>query len=382
MLSPEQIRKRALNRYEDFLRSLTCREAIFPLALFGSGMSRVADYAMARDAIAELREHSKEIKGFGYSVEWKQQSFRRYGEQQIPAGASFSTREDFTRFLSKCSEARQFEKDNELVTRAFPELAEWVRQNPLKLVDHADDWSGLIKVCAYLREHGRPNCYLRELPVEVDTKFIERKRGVLSELLLIIAPGCIGPDATTFETRFGFRQKQPLIRFRLLDPGIATSARVPFADFAIPVDEANKLSINTKNVLVVENEMTFLTLPPLTSTVALLGAGDAVSHLRQLAWLTLVRVVYWGDMDTHGFDALSHLRSHHPHTESVMMDVETYNLFRQFSVRASAYSSRSELHLSKAEDELFRTLRAEGKLLEQERIPLGHVRDKLRASLS
>ena len=88
MLSPEQIRKRALNRYEDFLRSLTCREAIFPLALFGSGMSRVADYAMARDAIAELREHSKEIKGFGYSVEWKQQSFRRYGEQQIPAGAA------------------------------------------------------------------------------------------------------------------------------------------------------------------------------------------------------------------------------------------------------------------------------------------------------
>ncbi len=193
---------------------------------------------------------------------------------------------------------------------------------------------------------------------------------------------CIGPDATTFETRFGFRHKQPLIRFRLLDPGIAASARIPFADFAIPVDAANKLSINTKNVLVVENEMTFLTLPPLTSTVALLGAGDAVSHLRQLAWLTLLRVVYWGDMDTHGFHALSLLRSHHPHTESVMMDVETYNLFRQFLVRASGYSSRSELHLSKAEDELFRTLRAEGKLLEQERIPLGHVRDKLRASLS
>lgn len=377
MLSPEQIRKRALNRYEDFLRSLPCQETMFPLALFGSGMSRVVDYEKARDAIAELRGHSKEIKGFGYAVEWKQQSFRRYGEQQIPAGASFPTREDFTRFLGKCSEARQFEKDHEMVTCTFPELVEWMRENPFKLVDHATDWSGLIKVCVYLREHGRPNCYLRELPVEVDTKFIERKRAILTELLPIVAPGCVGPDATTFETRFGFRQKQPLIRFRFLDPATATLARVPFADFATPVDEVNKLSVNTTNVLVVENEMTFLTLPPLANTLALLGAGDAVSHLRQISWLEHVRLVYWGDMDTHGFEALSLLRSFYPHTESIMMDVETYNLFHQFSVKASAYSSRSELHLSKVEAELFKTLSAECKLLEQERIPLSYVRGRL-----
>ena len=382
MLSPEQIRKRALNRYEDFLRSLTCHEAMFPLALFGSGMSRVTDYAKTRDAIAELRNHSKEIKGFGFLVEWKQQSFRRFGEQQIPAEVSFPTREDFTRFLGKCSESRQFEKDHEMVICTFPELVEWMRENPLKIVDHATDWSGLIKVCIYLREHGRPNCYLRELPVEVDTKFIERKRGVLSELLPLVAPGCVGSDAKTFETRFGFRQKQPLIRFRFLDPAIATSARVPFADFAIPVDEANKLSINVANVLVVENEMTFLTLPSLANTLALLGAGDAVSHLRQLSSLAHVRLENWGDMDTHGFDALSFLRSFHPHTESVMMDVETYNLFCQFAVKASAYSSRSELHLSKAEDKLFRTLHAESKLLEQERIPLSYAREKLQISLS
>ena len=110
MLSPEQIRKRALNRYEEFLRSLASHQAMFPLALFGSGMSQVADYAKARESIAELREQSKETKGFGYLVEWKQQIFRRYGEQQIPAGVSFLTREDYTRYLGKCSEACQFEK--------------------------------------------------------------------------------------------------------------------------------------------------------------------------------------------------------------------------------------------------------------------------------
>jgi len=381
MLTPEQIRKRALNRYEDFLRSLMSHESVFPLALFGSGMSQVADYAKARESIAKLREQSKEIKGFGYSVEWKQQIFRRYGEQQIPAGVSFLTREDFTRFLGKCSEVQQFENDYELLTQAFSDLVEWARENPLKIVGHAGEWIGLTKVCVYLREHGRPNCYLRELPVEVDTKFIERKRGVLGELLPIVAPDCVGPDTSTFESRFGFRQKQPLIRFRSLDSALIAPTQLPFTDFAVPLDTADQLKITAETVLVVENEMTFLTLPYIPKTIAILGAGDAVSHLRQISWLKQVRLLYWGDMDTHGFEALSLLRSHHQHTESIMMDVETYTQFCQFSVKASAYASRSELHLSEVEKELFKKLGDEGRLLEQERIALRYAKARLEAVL-
>jgi hypothetical protein len=381
MLSPEQIRKRALNRYPDVLRSIAHRQEIFPLELFGSGMSRVADYGQARDAIAGLRAHSKEQKGLGYSIAWKQQTFRRYGEQQIPAGVSFPTQEDYTQFLGKSPEVRQFEKDCQLIVRAFPELVEWIQQNPLKLIEHADEWGGLIKVCAHLREHGRPDCHLRELPVEVDTKFIERKRGILGELLPIVAPGCVGSDASTFESRFGFRQKQPLVRFRSLDLNLVAPSQLPFADFAIPLDEAGRLNSNAENALVVENEMTFLTLPQIPKTIAILGAGDAVSHLRQIPWLKQMRLLYWGDMDTHGFEALSSLRAHHQHTESVMMDVATYTQFSQYAVKASAYASNLELHLSKDESELFKTLNTDGRLLEQERISLSYAKARLQAAL-
>ena len=58
------------------------------------------------------------------------------------------------------------------------------------------------------------------------------------------------------------------------------------------------------------------------------------------------------------------------------------NLFNEFAVKASAYSSRPQLHPSKTEVELFGTLNKEGKLLEQERIPLSHVRNKLESTLS
>lgn len=382
MLSPEQIRKRALNGYEDFLRSLAAKENIFPLPLFGGGLSRVTDYTKARDAIITLREHSKQTKGFGYSVEWKEQNFRRFGEQQVPATVSFPTREDYTRFLGKCSEVRQFEQDCKLVLESSPELAEWIQRNPLKVVEHADDWTGLIAVCAHLRQNGRPNCYLRELPVEVDTKFIERKRGVLGEVLPIVAPGCVGPDDSTFETRFGFRQKQPLIRFRALDSSLVGAGKLAFTDFAIPLDEACQINISAKNILVVENETTFLTLPSLADTLALLGAGDAVSLLQQMNWLKQFRIVYWGDMDTHGIEALSLLRKHYPQTESLMMDIETYERFHQFAKKAAPYASNAELVLSDAERNLFKILHAEGRLLEQERITLNYATPKLRDALN
>ncbi len=167
--------------------------------------------------------------------------------------------EHYTQFLGKCAEACQFEQDLALAVRAFPGIADWGRRYPLKLVEHAGDWSGLISVCAYLHEHGRPNCYLRELPIEVDTKFIERKRGVLAELIPILAPNCVGPDASSFEARFGFRQKLPLIRFRALDERLVAPDRMPFRDFAIPLDEGSRISIPARNVLVVENETTFPT---------------------------------------------------------------------------------------------------------------------------
>lgn len=247
---------------------------------------------------------------------------------------------------------------------------------------HAGEWDGLLAVCAHLRNHGRPNCYLRELPVEVDTKFIERKRSVLSELIPIVAPNCVGVDDTSFERRFGFRQKPPLIRFHFLDAGIAKAAHLPFCDFAIPLEEAARLHLPASNVVIVENEMTFLTLPSLPKTIALFGGGDAVSHLCRLPWLANVRLVYWGDMDTHGFESLSFLRFHHPHTESVMMNMETFTKFKNFAVDASAYTSRVELNLSHTDRELFDFLNRHSKLLEQERIPLHYAIQQLQVCLA
>lgn len=381
MLTPDQIRRRALNRYEDFLRSLCTGDRFFPLNVLGGGLAKLKDFVADRTSIELLQSESKAQTGFGYDITWAERKFSRLGVQTIPSAVAFTTQDDYARFLGKMTEIRAFQADYSLISQQFPELIPWAQAKPLKVVAHAGEWDGLLGVCAHLHQHGRPNCYLRELPVEVDTKFIERKRGVLSEILPITAPGCVGADVSTFEARFGFRQKQPLIRFRALDPSLVGPTRLSFADFAIPLDEACRISIAAKSILVVENETTFLTLPPISNTLALLGAGDAVSLFRQMDWLKRFRIVYWGDMDTHGFEALSLLRVNYPQTTSVMMDLESFRRFRRFAKPASPYASRSELHLSESESSLFKVLNTEGQLLEQERITLSYANSQLRAAL-
>jgi len=65
-----------------------------------------------------------------------------------------------------------------------------------------------------------------------------------------------------------------------------------------------------------------------------------------------------------------------------MMDVETYELFRQFAKRAAPYVSSVELVLSATERKLFRTLDTDGRLLEQERISLSYAKQKLQNALN
>lgn len=217
--------------------------------------------------------------------------------------------------------------------------------------------------------------------VAVDTKFIERNTSILGELIPLVAPRCVHADGSTFERRFRFREKQPLVRLRLLDETLAVPGELPFNDFAVPVEAANKVKTHATVALVIENELTFLTLPHLRNAIAVLGSGDAVAHLARIEWLRKLRVLYWGDLDSHGFEALSTLRKSSPHAESVMMDIETLERFRPYWVKGMPFRSRVQLQLTEAERNVFHYLAKEEVLLEQERIPLAYATDKLCARL-
>lgn len=369
MLTPDQIRRRALSRYPDFLKSLCTGEPFFPLEVFGAGLRRSKDFKSDRDSIDLLRRNSKEEVGFGYEIDWEERNFRRLGAQKLPAAVVFRMQEDYVRFLKKQTEVCQFQVDYNLIQKRHPELGSWVQSKPLKVIAYANEWQGLLDVCTYLRTNPHPNCYLREVPINVDTKFIENHKAVLSELLPIAAPEAVCPDDSSFEIKFGFRCKHPLVRIRFLDKELGSRLGLPITDFATPLDEFRNLRFERKAVVIVENEMTFLTLPSLKETIAIYGAGDAAALLASVDWLHSCHIFYWGDLDCHGFEILSNLRATFSHVVSVMMDEDTLRSYSAFAITANATRTKSQLNLNTAEYRLYERLVENHILLEQERIP-------------
>jgi hypothetical protein len=127
--------------------------------------------------------------------------------------------------------------------------------------------------------------------------------------------------AARFARRHGFRHPPELVRFRILDPAVPALGGA--RDITVTANAFSTLQLPVRTVIATENQVNFLALPERPGTLALYGAGYGFSSLRDAAWLRQCEVLYWGDIDTHGFRILDQLRAVHPHVESVLMDEKT-----------------------------------------------------------
>ena len=188
--------------------------------------------------------------------------------------------------------------------------------------------------------------YIRELPVPVPTKFIENHRPIVNELLEVVLPEDRVPKPLkgkyAFERRWGLRWPRPLVRLRVLDVDIARDHLSGVSDLSMPVDAFNALRLPLKRVLILENKtsydalLNFLTLPACTGMAAVFGSGFKVGTLKEATWLHDVELLYWGDLDAHGFQILHQARTYFPHIRSILMDRATLDAFAEYQVAGEA----------------------------------------------
>ncbi len=222
-----------------------------------------------------------------------------------------------------------------------------------------DDFVRLRGVLAFLRDNPESGLYVRQLPIRgVDTKWIGAHRGLVSAL----------HQAFTGSPDLGLAAMPGLVRVRFLDPALAPAG---LGDVAAPVAEWSRLRLRPRVVLVVENLETVVALPPMEGVAVVHGSGYAVDRLEQIEWVAAAsRILYWGDLDSHGFAILHRLRSHLA-VESVLMDRATLLANRDLRVPEPT-PFRGALPLLTAEEAAtLEMLRAEGDVrLEQERVDL------------
>lgn len=380
MIAPEDIVRKAERQYRAVLRAWLAADDRFPMT-FPLGKP-ASDLSARRREIDHLRRRSKEALGHGYALEWETVNQRTLGRQTIPRRAVIADLDDYLALIRKRTEFDAFTADAERIRRRLPALADWLSENPHRVIEHHGAWDDLLTVCRYFIDHPRPNVYIRELPIPVHTKFIEGHTRILRDLLdVLLTPSAIDTGKTEFAARYGLRDKPPLIRLRLLEGQLEWEHDLRLDDLSLPVEQAAHLlgdHLRPRRVIVVENLINFLTLPRLPNAVGIFGGGFGVHLLRGVDWLGQCALWYWGDIDAHGFGILSDLRGIFPHTRSVMMDRLTFDAHADYIVTGVSAADVRLDNLAAAERDLAEHVIAHQLRLEQEHIPHDYAVQALR----
>lgn len=309
----------------ELLRGLAHGDTVSPLRLTlkGPNSTELAEcFEAVRAWIAEL------VAVPQIRIEWREVNHRILGSQRVPQSVWVDNLDSAFALIGRRGEAARF---TELLARSRsqqPALLAWMEKRPLRALELAKDWEGLLAVTDWLVRHPRPGIYLRQVDIPgIHSKFIEAHRGVLAEWLdLVLPPEAILPDRIgvgQFAARYGFLDKPVRIRFRVLDGGVAVLPGIAQPDITLEAGSFAALDISVRRVFVTENETNFLAFPTVTDAIVVFGAGYGWDALAKAEWLKRCGLYYWGDIDTHGFAILDQLRSRFEHVESFLMDRPT-----------------------------------------------------------
>jgi hypothetical protein len=299
-------------------------------------------------------------------VEYKQVGGRHFGSNSIPCRAWLDGYDATWALLRVGPDVRRL---GELIDAARgTHLIPWLAGHPIRALRLTAHWDKLLATVRWIEQTQAPGMYLRQIDVPgVDTKFVERYKSVLTELLdMQLHPSRVVSTAPDFAARYGFLRRPGYVRFR-----VAGGFR-GFSELSVRTSEFTAAPDGIARAYVIENEITYLAFPLPSAAIAIFGGGYAVGVLEPLGWLAGLDIVYWGDIDTHGFAILNQLRHHLPHARSMLMDRATLLGHRDHWVTEPSPTTATLDRLDQAESALYADLQANAYALsvrlEQERV--------------
>lgn len=322
LLSPEAAGDFLVRRFKNQHQNWLTGEGTWPLTV-NLGVPAEKDIAEDATAVRAWASAWQSWTGPG-DVVFEERQFPRLGRHRLPVSL---TLENAGAVAAAVGESQRWaiagDRYRQMVIR-WPvmaqrkTLASWFDV----LADYSsEDFERLVMILAWLEANPTSGLYLRQLPVEgLDTKWLEKRTGLVADLLRSLRE--VIDDDCDVHRLFGLRKPAHRVRIRMLCPTLRQCVG-GLSDLEAPVAELAALPIAPKAVVIVENLETGLALPDLPGAVAIMRLGNAVSALGMLSWLPEQDVVYWGDIDTHGFAILDRARKVVPQLRSVLMDEET-----------------------------------------------------------
>ena len=367
MVTPAEIKRKALNLFPQYLQARVAGDPFFPRDI-PCNKDVPPEWAAAEKMKLAIEAEAVGARGFGYSIEWRRIRRPGLGHKPWPKKIYFAAEADYLRYLGKEAEVRKLNDAVRRVRTEFPQLENWIRQNPTQLFKVASFVDDLLIVVQYFVHNSEIDRSIREVP-GVHTKFVERNAAILTEWLDLVLPSHrIGPE-TRFERRFGLRIEHEQLDVRPLDEVLARELGLPCAEIRMHLDDISRLAATDVLVFVVENGKILRRLPEIPRTIAFGRLGDAAVLLARVPWIQYAPIRYWGDLDVAGLEALSTFRARLPQTMSFLMDEATLDRYATSVVNQTPPPSSEPVHLTPTELAAFRRCRDQQVWVEHEHIP-------------
>ncbi|UYQ92840.1 DUF2220 family protein [Chitinophaga horti] len=375
MITPNELLAKADKLFFRIVSSQLKGENSFPLNIPANKQFSGSNFSDWKNDLLPLYQQSKKERGKGYSIDWKERTVNG-SKQSVPVRIYFDTMEDFLHFTKRELNHAAIQRAYANLSSCFPALKQWAAEHPAVLLEQEAIWEDVIKVCSYFTSHAPPHpYYIRELPIEVHSKFIEQNSQLLRKLLdILLPPEAINISSNDFSQRYHLKKIAPYTQIRILDD--ALKPHLGYDECSLSLEDAAWLQWVPEYVFIIENQTCFITFPKMKNAVAIFGEGFKSRLSRHLPWLAKTKLFCWFDLDAAGFEMVNMVRESYPDAECFLMDAQTYAAFDRFAVTNKNKPKQLPL-LHADEKRMYKFLTQNSKRLEQERIPQKHVTDSI-----
>lgn len=375
MITPKELQAKTEKAFFKVVSSYLKGETIFPWVIPSNKQITGTNYNEWKADLLPLHQQSKQVKGKGYTIEWKPRTINGT-KQSVPSKIYYETFEDFLFFIGRTADYQKIVSANDLIVKSFPSLKDWTAFNPVILLEHTKLWNDLLKVCHYFVQHSPPHpFFIRELPIPVHSKFIEQNAALLKKLLDLLLPsGWIRAEENDFVLRFGLKKLGVYTQIRILDDTL--KSHLGYDECSLTLDDASWLQWTPQKVFIIENQICYHTFPKVENAVAIFGEGFKSRVSRHLPWLEKTDLYCWFDLDAAGFEMLNMVRQHYPNCRSFLMDETTYKTFSTYAVE-NTYRRKQLDYLNSEEKTMYQFLVDNHRRLEQERIAQEYIKGHL-----
>ncbi len=294
------------------------------------------------------------------------QRFWRTGSQLIPTHIRFDSAPALAAFVGRENEWNRANERLQQLAADWPAVQPLDRKTFTRLVSLSSlEWQQTREFLRWVDRHPTSGLLPRQLPIPgVDSKWFETHCALCTALR----------KATASDERegFGLRTLEKLLTLRVLDPQLRAGLG-GLSDFSAEPDVLAALRWHPRVVIVCENQQCAYSFGDIEGAVVIAKQGYAVDVLSRLPWLATARILYWGDLDTHGFAILNRFRNYFPAAESILMDETVLLDNRALWATETDQNLQSLSLLTAPEQAVLDTLRSSAHgpsvRLEQERIP-------------